>query len=586
MTCWAIRAAMMAALSWGPVAAQDLKAPLTAQVRFTAPGGAELARIEPGQPFNIDLHFVAQVGSVPGDLAPMGWLRERGPGDLPCGETAAAYRATGRASIGSVDLNGMVLGLAARDGAFTMLDPQRALGTANLLAARRLDGPAASVAADPQSGRFLVSLPAAGQVIAMSPYGQSEVLADGLDRPGVLVPAASGGAWLHEEGTGRVLRLGDDLRLDLGARAIMGDAGTEPSRRLAVLAPDRLVVLEDDGREASSVPAPGAIAIGLNRDAALWLDQNTLHVLWLDAPDQPQAITLPGDFDRMAVSPEGRMVFLHAAGRTGFVVADLALGRVVQGADTATPVAEVAFLPQTAVMRLADQSTIGVMDLRRIAPDTEAVVGRVAIGPPQPPGASRDALLLAPLLPEPAVLAVHADSYSGFVLDGTHAISGKPPMEALRLRGGIPRIVRALDRRLRPTGPGQFSATALLPRPGAWELVVSAGIGQMAFCAALPTKPVPPSLADIPGRIQPQADAQGGVRLRFTTGDGAPAAGLSGMIDLASLMGNWRIRQPFATDAAGLTTQSWTFGPRLPLVITARAGTRAGFAPLVLEELP
>lgn len=585
MTGRAALLAVLAALS-GPAASQDLKPPLTAQVRFTAPGGADLARVEPGQPFDVVLDFTAQVGSVPGDLAPMAWLRERGPGDLPCGETAAAYRATGRASIGSVDLNGVVLGVAARDGAFTVLDPQRALGTANLLAARRFDGPPAAVAADPSAGQFLVSLPDAGQVLAMTPYGQVQVLAEGLDRPGALVPAASGGAWLLEDGTGRVLRPGRDLRLDLGARAIAGDGGTEPSGRLAVLSRDRLLVLGDDGAQVLSAPAPGATAIGLNRDAALWLSPDALHLLWLDAPDQAQAIPLPGHFDRMAVSPEGRMVFLHARDRTGFAVVDLALGRMVQGADTDSPVAEVAFLPGTAVLRLADGSTVGVMDLRRIQPGTEAVVGRTAIGPAQPLADARDAMLLAPLLPEPAVLAVHAGSYAGFVLDGRHAISGKPPMEAMRLRGGIPRIVRALDRGLRPTGPGRFTAAARLPRPGAWELVVSAGIGQMAFCAALPTPSAAQTTALVPGRIQPQADGRGGVRLRLATGDGAPAAGVSGVLDLAALTGNWRIRQRFDTDAAGVTTQSWNLRSRLPLVVTARAGTPGGFVPLVLEDLP
>lgn len=581
----AVWLAVLAALC-GPAHAKDLKPPLTAQVRFTAPGGADLAQVEPGQPFDVVLEFTAQVGSVPGDLAPMAWLRERGPSDLPCGETAAAYRATGRASIGSVDLNGVVLGVAARDGAFTVLDPQRALGTANLLAARRLGEIPAAVAADPSSGHFLISLPGAGQVLAMASYGQVQVLAEGLDRPGALVPAASGGAWLHEEGTGDVLRPGRGLRLDLDAAAIAGDGGTEPSQRLAVLSGGRLLVIGDDGVQALSVPAPGATAIGLNRDAALWLGPDALHVLWLDAPDHAQTIPLPGHFDRMAVSPEGRMVFVHARERTGFAVVDLAVGRMIQGADTDSPVAEIAFLPGTALLRLADQSAIGVMDLRRTEPGTEAVVGRVAIGPPQPLGNAEGATLLAPLLPEPALLAVHADSYAGFVLDGRHAVSGKPPMEAMRLRGGIPRIVRALDRGLRPTGPGQFTAAARLPRPGAWELVVSTGLGQMAFCAALPTPPAPQDTAGIPGRIQPQTDAGGGVRLRFITGDGTPAAGLSGVIDLAALMGNWRIRQSFSTDAAGLTVQSWPLQSRLPLVVTARAGSRAGFAPLVLEEMP
>ena len=98
------------------------------------------------------------------------------------------------------------------------------------------------------------------------------------------------------------------------------------------------------------------------------------------APAAPAVLALPGHFDRLAVGPDGRMVYLFAAGRTGFAVLDLARGRVVQGAGTESPVAEVAFLSDTAVLRLADQSAVGVMDLRTVTPGTEAIVGRVALG--------------------------------------------------------------------------------------------------------------------------------------------------------------------------------------------------------------
>lgn len=589
---------ILAALPAAAIMAQEasLRAPLSAQVRFTDADGAPQSRILPGQPFDVVLEIRSELGAVPTDLLPMGWIRERGPFDLPCGETAAAYRASGRAAIGSVDLNGTVLGVVARDGAFTVLDPERALGAANLLTARHFQPPPAALAADPATGQFLLSLPGGeaglGQVLAISPYGTQQVLASDLDDPATLVPAITGGAWLLEQGSGDVLRLdpaGPARHLALGATQIRGDGDTEPAQRLAVLSPDRLRVLEDDGRISLDAPAPGALAVGLNADAALWLAPGMLHVLWLDAPDQPLAIPLAGAFDRMEISPEGRMAYVFAHGRTGFGIVDLALGRMVQGADTESPVAEIAFLPDTALLRLADQSSVGVMDLREIAPDTEAVVGRVAIGPPRPMAEAEGAALLAPLLPEPSLLAVHAGSYSGFVLDGRHAVSGMPPMEALRLRGGVPQLVRALDRSLRQTAPGHFTAAAELPRAGDWELVVSVGIGQLAFCAPVPSPPAPQDTA-LPGQISPQPDKAGRTRLRFLAADGTPAGELNGVLELATLTGNWRATQPFATDAAGLTTDSYDLRAYLPLVVTTRGTAqgrdRAGFAPLILENTP
>lgn len=181
------------------------------------------------------------------------------------------------------------------------------------------------------------------------------------------------------------------------------------------------------------------------------------------------------------------------------------------------------------------------------------------------------------------LLAVHAASYTGFVIDRRHAISGKPPMEALRLRGGIPQQVRALDRGLRPLGDGRFATTTRLPAPGEWELVVSAGIGQMAFCAAIPTPPAPVLASTRPGSIRAERDAHGRIRLRFLGGDGRPAPGLSGTLELAALIGNWRGQRGFVTDAAGLSAESYDLAAHLPLVVTARD---AAFAPLVLEAPP
>lgn len=588
-----IRAAALAAagllLVAGAALAQPaLKAPLSATLHLADPAsGAALPQVQPGQPFQLQLDFRAEVGSVPPDLAPLGWIRQRSPNDLSCAESAAAYRAAGRAALGSVDLNGIVLGVAARDGSFTVLDPLRALGSANLLSARRFDPAPAGLAADPRMGTFLLSLPGAkagaGRAVALDAYGGERVLAQGLRQPGPILAAASGGGWLLDGGDVVRLGRGAALRLPLGARAIAGDAGTQGTRRLAVLAGDRLLVLDDTGSPLLDQPAPGALAVALGPEAALWLGADALHVLWLDAPDAAQAIPLPGDFDRLALDPGGRMAFLFAGDRSGFAVADLALGRVVQGAATDSPVAELGFLPGTAVLRLADQSGVGVMDLRQIAPGREAVVGHVALGAPQPLADSRDAALLAPYLPEPVMLAVHAGSYTGFVIDRRHAISGKPPMEALRLRGGIPQQVRALDRGLRRLGGGRFATTTRLPKPGDWELVVSAGIGQMAFCAGIPTPAAPVQASAQPGTIRAEPDGAGRVRLRFLGGDGQPAPGLSGTLELAALIGNWRGQRGFATDAAGLSADSYDLGAHLPLVVTARG---ADFAPLVLEAAP
>jgi len=189
-------------------------------------------------------------------------------------------------------------------------------------------------------------------------------------------------------------------------------------------------VVDDAGTEPLRIDAPGALDAALTADAALWLASDGLHLVWLDAPGQRQRIALPGRFDALAVSPEGRIAVVFSRRLGGFGLVDLAVGRMVQAAGTDAPVAEVAFLPGTAALRLADQSTVGVIDLALVQPGREAVVGTVRLGPAvADPGETASGLrrtLLAPLLPEPALLAVHGRSYTGFVVDRRNAVSGKP----------------------------------------------------------------------------------------------------------------------------------------------------------------
>lgn len=582
------RLAVLVALLAGPVLAQpapDLRAPLSATTRFLKADGSDAGPIPAGQPFQIQIALQSQTGGLPRGIAPMAWLRPVTDSDLPCTETAAAYRATGRAAAGSVDLNGLMLGVLNRDGALTVLDPDRALGAANLVSAHRFSGAQVSMAADAAQGRFLVADADAGTVTAVTPLGEPALLARGLGRPQAIQPAPDGGAWLIEGTGGDLLRVDADgiaLRLPLGARAL-----AVAGRSVAVLAGDRVTMLDGRGQVVRSQAAPGARAVALRPgqggDALLWLAEGALHVLWPDAGDAAVRIPVDAAHHRLAVDMEGR--FVLAFGGDGPVsIVDLARSRVVQAVGSSSPVAEIAFIPNTAFLRTTDGAMIGILDLRLVAPDTPAVVGQKLIGPPLAQDAATDAAgLLVPLLPEPALLAVHAGSYTGFVFDAGHATSGKPPMEALRLRGGVPRLIRALDAGLREQAPGLFVATARLPQAVPYELVVSAGVGQASFCAPVPVDAQAPFPADLPGRVLFQAEG-GQIRLRLVDGAGQPVANRSGRLVFQSLVGNWRGASDFSTGPDGVMADTVPAAP-VPIAVTVLlAGQR--FDPLVMEATP
>ncbi|MFD1794531.1 hypothetical protein FQV27_07415 [Paracoccus aurantiacus] len=564
---------------------QARRAPLEAHLRFAAPDGSPIAKVTPGQPFRVEVTLQSLTGALSREIAPMAWIRPAALSDLPCTETAAAYRATGTGSAGSVDLNGLLIGMLSEDASLTILDPERSIGTANLIAAHRFDERPAAMIADDVAGRFILSLPDAGQVVALAPMSEIAVLADGLYQPAQMVPHPEGGAWVVDGG-GDLLAVRDNaplLRLPIGARRIAG-AGD----RLAVLAADQVALLGPSGNVLIRHEAADARAIALlasdpggpdHGTALAWLSGAGLSIIWADAPDKAIHIPLGRQHADLAISPEGRYAFAYGDGVEMSVI-DLSLGRVVQVVGSASVIAEIGFLEGAAVLRTADGALSGVMDLRMIKPGEEAVIGHFALGNDGPaPG--QDTALLAPLQPEDQMLVVSAARYTGFVLNLGHGTSGKPPMESIPLRGGTPRIVRALDRGLREETTGRFATIARVPMAARYELVVSAGIGQASFCAPVPMDvPVTPPEA-LPGRVAAvEADASG-LRLRLTDGAGRPVAEARGHLLITSLSGNWRNRVTFKTDGDGFTVPALKL-PTPPLAIIVESDGR-NFDPFVME---
>lgn len=564
----------------------DLRAPLSATVAFTAPGGEALPAIPVGAPFAIEVTLTSATGDLPRDTPLMGWLRPAMPSDLPCAETAAAYRATGRAATGSVDLNGQLYGVVNEDDTISVVDPDRSVGSANLVAARRFASAPAAITADPDRGAFLMSFPAEGLVRAVPPLGEPQVLAADLADPREVFAAAHDAVLVLERGTGDVVLIGADgalRRLPLGARAI-----TEAPDGFAVVGSAAVSLLARDGTTIATRAAVGAKTAVPVPDGLAWIAGSTLRIAWLDG-DVPQEIPLPKPYDRLAVDLEGRRLLAYGAGLAEVAVIDMARGRVVQVVGSHGPVEEIAFLPDTAFLRLADESMVGVLDLRHAKPGEPAVVGQVTLGPAtdpaaDPPDTVGERRLLAPLLPEPALLAVHPASFTGFVLDSTEATSGRPPMQAVRLRGGVPRMLAVLDRGLREGSPGRFRAIAELPAAGPFELVVSAGIGQMSFCAPVPVATL--AVAEVEsGRIRLVTEDDGS-RLRLVDADGRPLADATGRLGVAALAGNWRARVDFTTDGTGTSREAWRLPRGLPLVLTAEVDDGPAFLPLLIEDGP
>jgi hypothetical protein len=586
---------MMLASATAAAETGELRPALEASARFSALDGTPLTEALPGVPFRIAVRLANRLGDdLPLGLTLAGWLRPVTRGAPACSEAARAYLATGQLPTDAVSLNGPILAVAEAGGGVTVVDPKLDLASANLLGATAFAAAPAALVADPFGRRFLALFPDEGRILAIEGFGaEVRVLAEDLQRPVAVLPTAHGDLWVHEAVPGVLSRRAPDGLVEaLSEGVIAVVAGADPAlvatvdsdgarlwdvRRAAVR-----LRLAAGSRPLAAVPvgsadrAPG-LAV-LDADGVLWIG-------WEDAPDTPVSLALPAAATRLAASPDGRWIVAfdpEAAGPA--LLIDLARSRVHQSVAAHAPIAEVAFAGQAVFLMLADQSSVGVVDLRAAAGEIAAPVRQVALGAARRNEAAGSGPFLVPLGPIGGVLGVHADSFTAFLIEEAATMGDAPPMTAVRLRGGEPVAVAAVDRSFREIEPGVFETAAILPAAGAYELVTTTGIGALSYCASVPGSAVTVAEDDT-GTIRALPTAIGDidvVRLEFRDASGAPVAGLSVSLLVTALASPWRAHVDLVTDPDGRTA-ALALPALEPLAIAAKAADGRRFHPLLLE---
>lgn len=589
----ALIAAGLALIAWAAPAQEtggrgDLQAPLYAAVRFTPD-----ADIAPGQPFGITLQFSSAAGAEPPvGLDVSAWLRPLSASNLPCNEAARAYRSTLSLPTGAVSLNGPVLAVAMADGSVTFADPDLDLASANIIAAAKLaEAPAALV---PDSGRqrVLAVLPGRREIVAIEVLtGKVEVLASGFDSPETVIPAPDGGAWVLDAGTSALIRVMPDGTVTKIAADVSALAAATGGKVAAYSSAEKAVVFDlATGHELASFPgtADADAVIPLNDPSGVSgiavLSDDQLDLYYSDAPDALFSITLAAPATRALVPADGRFLFAFDPAGGPVSIVDTVRGRLVQAVGADVPIIEIAFSARAAFLLRADQQSVGAIFFDTIREDEPATVREIVLGTPQA-GSLPAGAWMAPLSEGREVVAVHAGSYSGFVLHDNPAMSDKSwPMTRVQLRGGEPRRITVLDRSLRETAPGVFSGAALLPASGAgWELVLTTGIGGQTMCFDVPTRAVVPAAAKGPGTIVPEHDGET-VALALVGPDGGPARLVTVRLTFSAPQANWRRSAEVTTDKDGRVTTRFRLPDTRPLIITAEADGGRAFLPLAIED--
>jgi len=603
-------------------ASDDIQSALTARVSFTDLDGAQLQSLPRGEPFNITVSIDNTVGNEPpAGLYLNGWLRQHSQRNLDCQSAARAYLATGRTPIGSVDLNGPVIGVLTDEGHLTVADPELDLASANLVGATTFDEMPAAFATDPDTNRFLVSLGKAGKVLAVNALGGNAItIAEDINWPGPLIPARDGAVWVLERNSGDLLYLEpDDSRRRIALNISSIAAGANGHSLVAwnettihvidrlsgnpladvVQIPDQNVTDKNKTNvESSKVGLPTLLDVITIEDkrsafAVAALSGSDIALYYLDEPERPVHVKLGAPAQKLAVDRSGRFLFAFAPEGGDTSIIDIARNRVVQVVGAGTPVINIEFTENAAFLMLADQSMVGVIELTSIKAGRHAKIREVALGQGEMQKNTPQKQLLTQLAPRNEMLAVHAASFTGFVIHESSAMGDSPPMSAIKLRGGVPNQVAVIDRSFREISTGKFRTTAILPTNGQFELVATTGIGSLSACMPInieggdivnDIKPgtisvVSMSPNDTPKNTPKNTNAKQGARLRLHQADGEPAQMVRAEVTFSALEANWIHRTDLITDDKGVSQHSYELPALGEYVITVSTESEREFKP-------
>ncbi|MGC4026886.1 MAG: hypothetical protein QM744_18145 [Mesorhizobium sp.] len=489
-----MRAALISLLILGlapPVDAQTLDtAGLKAKLTLETPGGKAIDVPDHGEAFRlrVDLTDVA-TGRAPKGLELAGWIRRVDRLNRSCEDEARAYRVTRAIAEGAVDLNGIVLAALNEDASVGVIDPRLNGQPANMLAAAALDSMPDDFIIDRVNMRALFAFKDAGRIEAISlADGARSVLAEGLGEAVAIASVEDGSVWIASTNgsIGKILEGSRDEILQLGAGAVRLD--NVPGNRIAAVSENGAVALLDgiggrilfQGNIGQSLVA--SALVGSEGLLSVSGDGKTAELRYFD--DFGRAIPIPLGIaaSKLAISPDARLALAFEPGSALVVVVDLAAAKVAQSfALNNGTVAETGFTERAAFIATNEGDYIAVLDLNSVKQGAAPVIRPVPLGGKG--GASNgERRLLASLPPSPNMLVVDRDSATGWIVPERAAVGNVPPMDSIRLRGGVPLQVLVADRSFRESMPGRFETVAKVGEGGPHELVLTTGISGLTAC--------------------------------------------------------------------------------------------------------
>ena len=400
-----------------------------------------------------------------------------------------------------VDMNSYHVVVLNRDASLSVIDPKVSMaGRTSTLARVGLARPGADLVQTRDEKRLFVSMPAAGQVVAIETDGFKVVAS---------IDAAPGATRLGLQPDGRYLWVGNNATgTDKGSVTVIDTEKLAAVATIPVGRGHHEIAFSDDSRWAyvsnradgsitlvdvralkavRELPLGGQpISLVYSRLAqALYVadaQRGIVHVLRpSDLGTVSRIQTLPG-LGPMRASDDGRWLFALNTAEDKVLVIDPSDHAVRHEIAVQGQPYQVAFTRAFAYVRALGSERVTMINLSTLGEGREPIVQSFAAGS-VPPKAAGDLVIadsIAAAAGDAGVLVVNpGDSTTYFYMEGMNAAASN-----YKVAGSQARAVTVVDRSLREVEPGVYASRLTMPAAGHFDVAFSLDSPRMLHCFA------------------------------------------------------------------------------------------------------
>ena len=476
---------------------------ITVRLSVAPAAAGDAGGVRAGEPMAVAFTLNdATTGTPLKGLAPKAWidLQKGGQAAASCSEKVRSWLGASLAFRPDVDLNSWQLLTLNKAPTLSVLDPLLGLSKTKLLALVRLDAPGSDWARTADRKRLFVSVPDAGHIAVVETTRWTiETKIEVAAAPQRLVLQPDGRhLWVAHAGGG--ISVIDTASLSVAATLDAGEGqadlavSDDQSFALAVAADNGNATLFDARRFApvGSVPVKGRTA-GMawsELAKAFYVAGADGAITVVDPARAAQRATIAAEpgIARLAMAPGGRFAIAVSPDRNLVQVVDTATDRIVHALTVDGAPDQVAFTDSFAYLRLRDSERVAMLHLPSLEPGETPRLTHFPAGQKPPGGDGAIASHAVPLAPSPepgAMLVAHPkEGVIYYYMEGMSAPSG-----SFRAFRNDARAVTTVDRGLRETAPGAYTATTSLPAPGRYDVAFLLDRPRLLHCFTLDVAP-------------------------------------------------------------------------------------------------